>query len=437
MSNEDTDATGMTGGNHLLSQGDQTNYDNDAISQSGNTSFMSVLSPEMRFSADSDEDDTACDGTVPLQSPFLNKIFERIFRDYDSETVFNCRFQRLDQDFQTKRAVNEAMAALLVITEKALSFPFENQLTMMMMLRHFQNCGHKLIILVGELLEVDDETLTAAQNEAKIMKLLQQFLLHETEYNSLTVNAYITKMSTCTTPTDCLHVVDNLEVSTIQNIPTVMAAMKENPSLKFGDIRKLSLNSCVYLMMHQKFGTLVQFDFSNTDELRSSIHLSKTVDGVTIHAITPPKVQIKNCDGLSLFDMTRNDFLKFWRQTCDDDDIQLLLKLFTEVDIQKVDEYNFQEEGDVKKARKVLVEEATKLFFPSKRATKRATNWPQSPDSTSATNQSQSPGNTTTTSILPRRTTRQNVLTESPPPPSYIMPKRRKREVKKPDKLDM
>jgi len=182
MTNEETDAAGMTGGNRLLSQGDRTNYDEDLISQSGVT-FMSVLSPGMRFSADSDEDDTTCDGTVPLQSPFLNKIFERIFRDYDRVTAFNRRFQRLDQDFQTKRSVNEALAALLVITEKVVSFPFENQLTMMMMLRHFQNCGHKLIILVGELLDTDYETLTVASNEAKIMKLLQQSLLHETEYN--------------------------------------------------------------------------------------------------------------------------------------------------------------------------------------------------------------------------------------------------------------
>ena len=274
-----------------------------------------------------------------------------------------------------------------------------------------------------------------------------------------------------------------------------MAAMKENPSLKFGDIRKLSLNSCVYLMMHQKFGTLVQFDFSNTDELLSSIHLSKAVDGVTIHAITPPKVQIKNCDGLSLFDMTRKDYLKFWKQTCDDDDIQLLLKLFTEIENQKIDEYNFQDVGDVKKARKVLAEEATKLIFPlqpSKRATNRsqspinnsATNQLQSPDNTSATKQSQSPDNTTTTSTTgknnkketpPRRVKKarnvlmetkqsqspgnttttstkgknnkretasrrvkntKNVLTESPLPPSYIVPKK-KRDIKKPNKLNI
>ena len=72
------------------------------------------------------------------------------------------------------------MAALLVITETVELFPFKNQLIMMMMLCHFQNCGHKLIIFVGELLDTDDETLTVASNEAKIMKLLLQSLLHET-----------------------------------------------------------------------------------------------------------------------------------------------------------------------------------------------------------------------------------------------------------------
>jgi hypothetical protein len=141
MTDEQTnDMAGMTGGNHLLSQEDRTIFDDDLISRSAAT-FFSVLSPDMRFSADSDEDDTTCDGTVPLQSPFLNKIFGRIFRGYDCATAFNRRFQRLDQDFEAKASGNEVLAALLVITEKVVSFPFENQLTMMMMLRHFQNCG--------------------------------------------------------------------------------------------------------------------------------------------------------------------------------------------------------------------------------------------------------------------------------------------------------
>ncbi len=253
-------------------------------------------------------------------------------------------------------------------------------LIQIMLLRRWQQSGHKPIVLMGggttrvgdpsgkdesrQLL--DDDRIT--HNMDSIKGIFSQFLNFGDG------------------PTDAV-MVDNADwLDTLQYIPflrdygrhfsvnrmlgfeSVKLRLDRDQPLSFLEFNYMIFQAYDFLELHRRNDCIVQIGGSDQwGNIINGIELARRVDSAGLYGLTSPLITTasgekmgKTAGGAVWLNAERlgpYDYFQFWRNT-EDNDVGRFLKLFTELPLDDIAKL---EQGDINDAKKILAVEATRL----------------------------------------------------------------------------
>lgn len=254
----------------------------------------------------------------------------------------------------------------------------------LMLLRNFQKHGHKPIILVGGGTTLigdpsgKDETRkilnveSINKNKTKLQTIFKKFLSFDKNEKN------------------CAELVDNYEwlgklslieflrkigskfsVNKMLALESTKQRLNRQQNLSFLEFNYSIFQAYDFMVLNQKYNCMIQFGGSDQwGNIVSGIELVKKEINKQVYGLTTPLITTssgkkmgKTADGavwLSEDKYSVNDFWQYWRNTSDDDVIRFL-KLFTEVDVEEINEYKKLKGADLNKIKILLANEITKL----------------------------------------------------------------------------
>jgi len=310
-----------------------------------------------------------------FKSQFLNTMKERGF-------IHQCtNFNSLDDKFST-----EVVKAYLGFDATAKSLHV-GSLLQIMILRTLQKCGHKPIILVGGgTTKVGDpsgkdesrQLLTEeviGDNISSLSKVFQKFI----KFGDGPTDAVMVNNA------DWLDKINYLEflrdygryftINRMLSFESVKQRLAREQPLTFLEFNYMLLQSYDFLELSRRYDACLQLGGSDQwGNIVGGVELGRKVDQVQLYGLTAPLITTSdgkkmgktasgavwlNSDLLSDF-----DYWQFWRNTADADVIRFL-KLFTEVPLEQVREYEKLEGAALNNVKKLLADEATSLLHGS------------------------------------------------------------------------
>jgi len=302
------------------------------------------------------------------RSPFLNTAHERGF-------IHQCT----DLDALDERLRGERVVAYVGYDCTADSLHIGNLMSIML-LRLFQRCGHKPIVLMGggttrigdpsgkdeTRLLLDDAEI--ARNMAGIKKVFANFL----DFGDSLIDALMVNNADWL---DELHYIPMLRdigrhfsVNRMLTQDSVRLRLERDQPLSFLEFNYPILQAYDFLELARRFGCDVQMGGSDQwGNIVAGVELARRVDGRTLFGLTTPLVTTAsgakmgksvggavwlNADRLSPY-----EYWQFWRNT-EDADVGRFLRLFTELDLTEIEQLG---QGDINEAKKILATEATSL----------------------------------------------------------------------------
>jgi tyrosyl-tRNA synthetase len=302
------------------------------------------------------------------RSPFLATAHERGF-------IHQCT----DLEALDERLRNERVVAYVGYDCTADSLHIGNLMSIML-LRLFQRCGHRPIVLMGggttrigdpsgkdEARQLLDDA-EIAHNMAGIKKVFANFL----DFGDGPIDALMVNNADWL---DELHYIPMLRdigrhfsVNRMLTQDSVRLRLERDQPLSFLEFNYPILQAYDFLELARRFGCDVQMGGSDQwGNIVAGVELARRVDGRTLFGLTTPLVTTAsgakmgksvggavwlNADRLSPY-----EYWQFWRNT-DDADVARFLRLFTELKIDAIKEL---EGADINEAKKVLATEATAL----------------------------------------------------------------------------
>ena len=263
----------------------------------------------------------------------------------------------------------------------------------LMLLRLFQQCGHKPIILVGGGTTLigdpsgKDETrkiLSASDinnNKENLKKIFKKFLSFDT------------------TKKNCALLVDNYDwLSKLELIPflrdtgskfsinkmlaleSIKQRLKREQHLSFLEFNYSIFQAYDFMILNERYNCMIQFGGSDQwGNIVSGIELVKKERNCQVYGLTSPLITTssgkkmgKTADGavwLSEEKYSVKDFWQFWRNTSDDDVINFL-KLFTEIEISEIEKFKNLKGADLNKIKILLANEVTSLCHGKEKSEK-------------------------------------------------------------------
>ena len=253
-----------------------------------------------------------------------------------------------------------------------------------MLLRLFQRCGHKPIVLVGGGTTLigdpsgKDETRRILQhqdiekNKEGLKKIFKKFL----SFNSSEEN--------------CAEIIDNLEwlnkLNVIQFLRDVGSKFSVNKMLALESIKQrlnreqhlsfLEFNYSImqaydFLVLNERYNCMIQFGGSDQwGNIVSGIDLVKKIKNKQLFGLTSPLITTssgskmgktaKGAVWLTEEKFSVSDFWQYWRNTADNDVIKFL-NLFTEIDSNEIKKFSNYKGEDLNKLKILLANEVTSL----------------------------------------------------------------------------
>jgi tyrosyl-tRNA synthetase len=308
------------------------------------------------------------DAMSTARSPFLAAAHERGF-------IHQCTdLEALDERLRSERVV-----AYVGYDCTADSLHIGNLMSIML-LRLFQRCGHRPIVLMGggttrigdpsgkdEARQLLDDA-EIARNMAGIKKVFANFLdFGDGPGDALMVNN--------ADWLDELHYIPLLRdigrhfsVNRMLTQDSVRLRLERDQPLSFLEFNYPILQAYDFLELARRFGCDVQMGGSDQwGNIVAGVELARRVDSRTLFGLTTPLVTTAsgakmgksvggavwlNADRLSPY-----EYWQFWRNT-EDADVGRFLRLFTELKIDAIKEL---EGADINEAKKILATEATAL----------------------------------------------------------------------------
>ena len=263
----------------------------------------------------------------------------------------------------------------------------------LMLLRLFQQCGHKPIILVGGGTTLigdpsgKDETrkiLSASDinnNKENLKKIFKKFLSFDT------------------TKKNCALLVDNYDwLSKLELIPflrdtgskfsinkmlaleSIKQRLKREQHLSFLEFNYSIFQAYDFMILNERYNCMIQFGGSDQwGNIVSGIDLVKKEKNCQVYGLTSPLITTssgkkmgKTADGavwLSEEKYSVKNFWQFWRNTSDDDVINFL-KLFTEIEISEIEKFKNLKGSDLNKIKILLANEVTSLCHGKEKSEK-------------------------------------------------------------------
>jgi len=332
-----------------------------------------------------------------LQSPFLQTMRDRGF-------LFQCtNLAELDSLLTTATSNKQSISAYLGFDATADSLHV-GSLLQIMILRHYQQCGHRPIVLIGGgTSKVGDPTgkdesrilLTdeiIRKNTEGISKVFQKFLSfappnsNENEEGKEEENG----TTTATTTNDAIMVNNDTWLSSLQylqflrdygthftinrmlSFESVKQRLQREAPFSFLEFNYMILQAYDFLELYRRHDARLQLGGSDQwGNMISGVELGRRVDSAQLYALTAPLITTsdgkkmgKTAGGaiwLNADRLSEYDYWQFWRNTNDEDVIRFL-KLFTELPLSEIKGMEMWKGADVNKAKRVLADEATALL---------------------------------------------------------------------------
>jgi tyrosyl-tRNA synthetase len=302
------------------------------------------------------------------RSPFLATAHERGF-------IHQCTdLEALDERLRSERVV-----AYVGYDCTADSLHIGNLMSIML-LRLFQRCGHRPIVLMGggttrigdpsgkdEARQLLDDA-EIAHNMTGIKKVFANFLdFGDGPGDALMVNNadWLDELRYIPLLRDIGR---HFSVNRMLTQDSVRLRLERDQPLSFLEFNYPILQAYDFLELARRFGCDVQMGGSDQwGNIVAGVELARRVDGRTLFGLTTPLVTTAsgakmgksvggavwlNADRLSPY-----EYWQFWRNT-EDADVARFLRLFTELKIDAIKEL---EGADINEAKKVLATEATAL----------------------------------------------------------------------------
>jgi tyrosyl-tRNA synthetase len=253
-------------------------------------------------------------------------------------------------------------------------------LVSIMLLRLFQRCGHKPIVLMGggttrigdpsgkdEARQLLDDA-EIARNMAGIRTIFTKFLgFGDGPDEAVMVNnadwldelRYIPLMR---------DVGRHFSVNRMLTLDSVRLRLERDQPLSFLEFNYPILQAYDFGELARRYRCELQIGGSDQwGNIVSGVELARRSEGRTLFGLTTPLVT--NASGVKMGKTAQGavwlnaerlspyEYWQFWRNT-EDDDVGRFLRLFTELDLARIEEL---ERGDINEAKKVLATEATAL----------------------------------------------------------------------------
>ena len=307
-----------------------------------------------------------------LRSPFLATLTERGFIHQCSD------LDGLDSLLATETGV----PAYIGFDATATSLHV-GSLVQIMMLRWFQKCGHKPIVLMGggttkigdptgrdEARQLLDDAAIAA-NIAGIRQVFDRYLdFGDGPTGAAMVNnddwlrelAYIPMLR---------EVGRHFSVNRMLTMDSVKLRLDREQPLSLLEFNYMVLQAYDFMELNRRIGVRLQMGGSDQwGNIVTGIDLGRRVNGTQLFALTSPLLTSasgakmgKTAQGAVWLNADRlpaYDFWQFWRNT-EDADVGRFLKLFTELPMDEIARLEALGGAEINEAKKVLATEATTL----------------------------------------------------------------------------
>jgi len=305
------------------------------------------------------------------RSTFLSTAIERGF-------VHQCTdFVSLDERLRTGR-----VTAYIGYDCTADSLHVGNLLGIML-LRLFQRCGHKPIVLMGggttrigdpsgkdEARQLLDDA-QIARNMAGIRTIFAKFIeFGDAPRDAIMVNnadwldevRYIPLLR---------EVGRHFSVNRMLTQDSVRLRLERDQPLSFLELNYPILQAYDFVELARRFGCELQIGGSDQwGNIVGGVELGRRIEGRTLFGLTTPLITTasgakmgKSVGGaiwLNAEKLSAYEYWQFWRNT-EDADVGRFLRLFTELSIDKIAALERLEGSEINEAKKVLATEATAL----------------------------------------------------------------------------
>ncbi|MCH8863641.1 MAG: tyrosine--tRNA ligase [Proteobacteria bacterium] len=252
-----------------------------------------------------------------------------------------------------------------------------------MLLRHFQQAGHKPIVLMGGgTTKVGDPSgkeesrklLSDADinaNMASIRTVFERFLTFgDGPTDAVMVNnddwlqglGYI----------DFLRDIGpHFTINRMLTFDSVKLRLEREQPLTFLEFNYMILQAYDFLELHRRHGCQLQMGGSDQwGNIVNGMELTRRLDGANLYGLTTPLITTadgakmgKTAEGavwLNPGQLSGHDYWQFWRNT-QDADVGKFLKLFTDLPLDEITRLEALAGSEINEAKKVLANEATRL----------------------------------------------------------------------------
>jgi len=267
-------------------------------------------------------------------------------------------------------------------------------LLQIMMLRHFQKCGGKPVVLMGGgTTKVGDPTdkeksrplLTDAQitsNMAGIKKAFEPFLTFgDGPADAIMVNNddWLSKIGYVEFLRDYgVH----FTINTMIKQETVDRRLRNEQPYTFLEFNYMLLQAYDFLELYRRYGVRLQLGGSDQwGNIINGVELTRRVAGGEAYGLTSPLITTasggkmgKTADGAVWLNADKKspyEYWQFWRNT-EDADVGRFLRLFTDLDLETITALDQLEGASINEAKVALANAATTLLHGAEAAAEAA-----------------------------------------------------------------
>ena len=313
----------------------------------------------------------------------LNKLFSEFT---DRGYLFQCT-----NNDQVKNLINTKKMRFYIGFDCTAKSLHVGSLIQIMCLRLLQKYGHTPVVLlgggttlIGDPSGKDESRKILSSKEinkniTSIKKVFQKFLKSKGKNKVIFVNNKNWLSN--------LNYIDFLRkygkyftINKMLTFDSVKNRLDREQSLSFLEFNYMIFQAYDFLILNEK--QKVELQIGGSDQwgnIVNGVDLVKKVNNKEVYGLTTPLIlnssglkMGKTSEGAVWLDknlLSSYDYWQFWRNT-DDKDVIRYLKLFTELDLDKIKDYESLSGSDINQAKILLADEATKLLHGKEAALK-------------------------------------------------------------------
>ena len=313
----------------------------------------------------------------------LNKLFSEFT---DRGYLFQCT-----NNDQVKNLINTKKIRFYIGFDCTAKSLHVGSLIQIMCLRLLQKYGHTPVVLlgggttlIGDPSGKDESRKILSSKEinkniTSIKKVFQKFLKSKGKNKVIFVNNKNWLSN--------LNYIDFLRkygkyftINKMLTFDSVKNRLDREQSLSFLEFNYMIFQAYDFLILNEK--QKVELQIGGSDQwgnIVNGVDLVKKVNNKEVYGLTTPLIlnssglkMGKTSEGAVWLDknlLSSYDYWQFWRNT-DDKDVIRYLKLFTELDLDKIKDYESLSGSDINQAKILLADEATKLLHGKEAALK-------------------------------------------------------------------